>query len=270
MLLAADANARAISDEKGSGEGYLYRYRDLSAADRAEWVRQIIVDSKLYFSAPTMFNDPFDCQARFRVGDRQAFKARFRDQAKQLASESGLPRKQRRQMTKGGVNPRELLKGITADTQRGIESEVRVLSLSATHDNILMWSHYTNGHQGVCLQFRLEADRGFFAGAQEVKYSHELPVADLLGEPMERVDKLMLTKAEEWRYEREWRVIRTDGISNLSFPPELLTGVILGTRISDANKKTVSEWVAQRGSAIAIYQAVLRPREFGLEFQQIN
>src|SRR5258705_10018975 len=101
-----------------------------------------------------MFNDPFDCQVRFRVGDRQAFKARLRDQARRLADESGLPRKQRRQMTKGDgkVDPNKLLRDMTTDTQRAIESDVRVLSLSATHDNILMWSHYTNGHQGVCLQ----------------------------------------------------------------------------------------------------------------------
>src|SRR5438045_592231 len=62
-------NLRSIKDENSTEGGYVYRYRDL-VGERAEWVRQIIVDSQLYFAAPKMLNDPFDCQPRFKIDDR--------------------------------------------------------------------------------------------------------------------------------------------------------------------------------------------------------
>ena len=269
MLPPADENAAAISDTKGSGEGYVYRFRDL-VGERAGWVKQIIVESKLYFSSPARFNDPFDCQARYQIGDPSKLKTKVKARATEMANESGMPRRQRRQLERAGVHPDILLIELTKGAQKAIEKDVRVLSLSSTHENILMWSHYTFGHQGVCLQFRIEADRGFFAGAQPVQYSKDLPIPELLGDPMEQVDKLLLTKAIDWHYEHEWRLVRTDGITLDQFPPQLLTGIILGTNISQENKRAVLEWTERRSEPLAVYAAKLDSKAFRLNFEQIR
>ena len=269
MLPSADENAAAISDTNGSGEGYVYRFRDL-VGERAEWVKQIIVESKLFFSSPASFNDPFDCQARFQIGDPINLKSRVKAHATEMAYESGMPRQQRRQLERSKVRPEMLLSELTRGTQKAIEKDLRVLSLSSTHENILMWSHYAFSHQGICLQFRLEADRGFFAGAQPVQYSKDLPIPELFGDPMERVDKLVLTKAIDWRYEREWRVVRTDGINLSHFPPQLLTGIILGANVSEEVKRAVLDWTEKRVDSLAVYAAKRDSKDFRLNFDRIR
>lgn len=269
MLPSADENAAAISDTQGSGEGYMYRFRDL-VGERVAWVKQIIVESKLFFSSPAKFNDPFDCQARYQIGDPSKLKIKVKAHATEMAYESGMPRQQRRQLERAKVRPEILLDKLTKGTQEAIKKDVRVLSLSSTHENILMWSHYTFGHQGVCLQFRLEADRGFFAGAQPVQYSKDLPIPELLGDPMEQVDKLLLTKAIDWEYEREWRLVRTDGINLGHFPPQLLTGIILGTNISQENKQAVLGWTEKQSDSLAVYAAKRDSKAFRLNFDQIR
>ena len=45
----------------------LYKYRALSGESR-EFVRQIIVENKVYFSSPERFNDPFDCRIHASFG----------------------------------------------------------------------------------------------------------------------------------------------------------------------------------------------------------
>ena len=163
-LPGGEENTAAISDTIGSGEGYLYRFRDL-VGERADWVRQIVVDSQLYLSSPARFNDPFDCQARYQVSDPEATQAAVRARAAAVADQAGMPRRERRRVQNVKVNPDKLLRDALREAQKAINRDIRVLSLAATHENILMWSHYACGHQGICLQFRLEADRGFFAGA---------------------------------------------------------------------------------------------------------
>lgn len=194
MLPLASKNEAAISNTEGSGEGYLYRYRDF-VGERSDWVRQIIVYSQIYFSSPNRFNDPFDCQARFQVSNASAFKVNARTRATTLALERSMPRTKRRELARAKVRPDTLLKELTKGTQEAIGRQISVLSLSATDENIMMWSHYAYGHQGVRLQFRVEADRGFFASALPVQYSRDLPVPEFMGDPTDQIDKLLLTKA---------------------------------------------------------------------------
>jgi hypothetical protein len=154
MLPIADENDCALRDEAGTSEGYLYRYRDL-VGDRAEWVRQILVESTLYFASPASFNDPFDCKARFR---RDLSLREFRTKANDLLAAHGVPRGERRKMLQARRSPEEFVLKVAQGLQEKVDA-VGVLSLSSTHENILMWSHYACGHRGVCLQFRVTTDR---------------------------------------------------------------------------------------------------------------
>ena len=87
MLPTAEENDRQLRDES-LGSGFLYRYRDLEGP-RAEWVRQIVVDSQIYFASPADFNDPFDCRVRFRTDGPTE---ELRDNLEKLLCERGSPR----------------------------------------------------------------------------------------------------------------------------------------------------------------------------------
>ena len=117
-----------------------------------------------------------------------------------------------------------------------------MLCVTERNDSVLMWSHYANKHEGVCLQFRgLESLR---TPPLRVIYSDNYPVVDLLEyEPFvdrqdetsrakqkEMIERMHLTKAKDWNYECEWRIIDwaalngSRGFHSLGVRPRNITG----------------------------------------------
>ncbi|MGZ9065832.1 MAG: DUF2971 domain-containing protein [Burkholderiales bacterium] len=265
MLTSADENERQLRDP-ASGSGFLYRYRDL-VGPRAEWVRQIIVDSQIYFASPAQFNDPFDCRIRFRT---EGPFDELRGNLDQLMRSRGFSRLERRQKIRRVGDPIEFIRKITTGFQLQIDG-TGVLSLSSNHENILLWSHYACSHNDVCLQFRVIMDAPFFAPAMPVLYKRDLPVPDLIGADRdERAEQLVFTKAEDWAYEREWRLISPDKAPGArAFAPELLSAIILGAKMPKADINMVTSWVTQRRIPVRLYQAALDPKKYALLFEQI-
>ena len=81
-----------------------------------------------------------------------------------------------------------------------------LLCFSKMRTNPLLWSHYANRHQGICL--------GFFAppeDLQKVIYTSRRPdPEDLFSNSKSVREKSMqnfiVTKYNHWRYEKEWRL----------------------------------------------------------------
>jgi hypothetical protein len=76
---------------------------------------------------------------------------------------------------------------------------------------------------------------------------------------------LLGTKAAAWSHEGEWRIVLPNRTGNLKIPPELIAGVVLGTRISEDNERTIREWIAGRSPRIELLRVVHRPNSFQLE-----
>ena len=70
---------------------------------------------------------------------------------------------------------------------------------SKKHDNILMWSHYAEGHTGVVLKFRTQSEDSIFKEMRKIEYTKKRQVSDGV--------KLFLRKSKDWEYEQEVRVI---------------------------------------------------------------
>ncbi len=105
----------------------------------------------------------------------------------------------------------------------------------------------------------------------DVKYVDQLPTPNLLDQDRRlHAQQLLLTKASDWAYEREWRVLDPlVGPGLRSFPPELLSALILGTRISEPDRERLIDWVRQRVVPLPVYYAELDANRFGLTFAQI-
>jgi len=140
-----------------------------------------------------------------------------------------------------------------------------VLCLSATDSNILLWSHYAAGHKGLCLKFAATKYTPFFSLAQCVDYSQEYPQIDLLASPEEQVNAFLRTKAIDWKYEEEWRIIDHDkGPGNQVFPEEMLVGVIFGVLMKEEDKEAVNTWLQERKHPVPLYQASVASDSFSL------
>jgi hypothetical protein len=161
-----------------------------------------------------------------------------------------------------------------------------MLCVTEKNDSILMWSHYADKHQGVCLQFRgLENWR---TPPLRGIYSDDYPTVDLFEyEPFmdrqdeaarakqkEMVERMYLTKATGWRYEHEWRIIdwaaaRSVGSRGLhQLPPDVLVGVILGCRVTDHDKQKIMDCISRSKAPPKLYQAIQSPVSFTLDISE--
>jgi len=153
------------------------------------------------------------------------------------------------------------------DIARGIQNDldkIGVLSLSASSNNILLWSHYAAGHSGICLEFLATETTPFFGRAQQVDYQVEYPRVYLHDDPEWHIKSFLLTKANAWTYEEEWRIIDTNSPGERVFSEELLVGVILGARIASEDRDYVLNLVEHRKSPIKIYQASVNKGSYSI------
>lgn len=149
---------------------------------------------------------------------------------------------------------------------------VGVLSLTEEPDNDVMWAHYAANHSGFVLEF--DSSHPFFdfpnrLGASSIKKVVYKEPAVLPYISADNVDDLFYIKKVQWAYEQEWRVLRviesadasidlpdSTKIRLFALPPDCITGVIFGARMSDADKARVLEVLrGDRYRHINIYQA---------------
>jgi hypothetical protein len=244
---------------------YLYKYRSLSGD--SSHVEQILLHDELYFPRPKEFNDPFDCcpVLSFPTGKELAGYLN-RLHKKQIPHKSRADRRRRVSAMQRNLSE-EALTTMGNEAIAEVVNSVGVLSLSAKHDHILMWSHYANSHHGICLRFQASASTPFFGRAQRVLYQVDRPILNPIHDNLHtQSEKALLTKADFWCYEQEWRVIEHDtGPGVHKFPPKLLDAVILGARISPADKQKVLYWLAQRSTKTEVLQAQIDTEKFRLK-----
>ena len=135
-----------------------------------------------------------------------------------------------------------------------------------------MWSHYANGHNGICIELSARAlgHADFFGQASAVTYQEDLPVVDYFRDkPMDKVRKAVYTKSSAWFYEREYRLVVTQPSASrfFDFDPLLLTGVYLGCKVSEEDCQRVADWLKRRPGMPALYRAKQADDAYQLEFQ---
>ena len=139
---------------------------------------------------------------------------------------------------------------------------------SARKDDLLMWSHYAGGHNGICIEFRCR-DKGhldFFGNIHEVQYKDQLPLVDFYAPAsFEKVRAFVLTKAIQWRDEQEWRMIVPFDKGRPRFiplTPDIISTVYLGCKLSPENKAQVLARIASKAPLdhVELLQANRHPR----------
>jgi hypothetical protein len=157
---------------------------------------------------------------------------------------------------------REHEEGIRQDAEK-----IGMFCLSSRADDILMWSHYASSHRGACLGFRTTGD-SLLWDAQRVEYSEHYPLVDYFHmTPEQRVRKMLLTKAEHWSHEQEWRVFRTGPPPGPAYyPAGMLVQVILGCEMRPTDRNEIVAAVSGSAESPAVYQARRQTSSFRLEF----
>ena len=218
---------------------YLYKYQQVNKNSI-----EILINNQLYFAKPGQFNDPFDGQI--------------------------LP--------KSFIQELEVL-GFKTNDSRILESDnhikdllysIGVLCLSRKWDDILMWSHYSDAHKGLCFGFKKElqdyfSDTEWGIEKRSVDYKkyndHPFKIIHkdvISGNKFSSgngfVDAVFLSKAlfvaaitikhYSWRYEKEERLI-SDRYGLHYFRAEALDHVILGMNTPKEDEMTIRSLLAK-------------------------
>ena len=207
----------------------------------AESANKTLFQTRLKWSSPKLFNDPFDNQ----------FDIQF-----ELSSKESMYNQEIHQ----------------------ILSDRCMFCVSETHDNILMWSHYADDHKGAVIEFHAQLEDSAFLVAQRVRYESTIPI--FTHEMMKELqadglfDMITLTKSKDWEYEKEWRVVTTmrdksKDCEILRFPPEEVAAIYLGCRTTDECKREIIEIMNDKYPDAKIYQGRKHEREFSLVFDPV-
>ena len=197
-----------------------------------------------WFAKPASLNDPFDCKIPFNGHITvQAVKkflpryARYRGLSMKQA-EADLHRINARN---GQIDPKfeKIWKNVLRQASKSLEDS-GVFSLSEDCGNILMWSHYGDGHKGFCIEFERNPhnDLGDYDKTRKVKYRTEYPIISPLD--LSAYDYKFFWKAAGWKYEREWRLVKKQG--NVAVPLSAgISAVIFGLKMSSRHKSVIKE-----------------------------
>lgn len=182
----------------------LYKYVPFN-----EYSLQILINKEVWFPKAIDVNDPFE----------------FKYTLERMEMD-GIP-----------INRESLEKARNDALQRG------VFCLSEINDNILMWSHYTEGHKGFCIEFIRANDNDLGPNScVPVIYPNDNAIPMIKNEDLETPNtfaKIATTKSKQWSYEREWRVISRE-IGGRTYPlPGKIASVIFGCRMSSQSKNTI-------------------------------
>lgn len=247
---------------------YLYKYKSMES----KGLEDVFLRRKIYLTDATKFNDPFECKPILTFHQSSLKRAIF---LKQLTKDR-FPNADKRSLKK-------LMKGkgillTDQDTLKkaysGFVSTIGIYCLSEKNDDLLMWSHYSDSHRGLCLEFEASIEETLFWEAFKVIYQEDYPTVNIMDiGKAEEFRKALLTKSTRWRYEEERRILKTKqegGPGYYQFSPELLTGVILGALVSNRDKEILMNWIGGYPTRIALYQAKLNERRYQLDILKIS
>lgn len=210
----------------------------------AESAKKTLFETRLKWSSPKLFNDPFDNQLYLQFEEPTKSTAReISDEFLNIISSNEPIRDGQFGSRTDAVRMLQLIfsknqhdfsleegEYIREGLMEGMEnlkskesmhsqiiheilSDTSIFCVSETHNNILMWSHYADNHTGVAVEFHAQLEDSAFILAQPVRYMTKIPiityediVARKLG-PNQLFEMITLIKSKDWEYEREWRVV---------------------------------------------------------------
>lgn len=254
------------------------------------------------YSQPEVFNDPFEFKPFIsKIASEETVQSQMQEELPAVLRQtySELPAEIRASMTfeqfmlkskkimehiphvNGIFNT--LTQIVRQQVSEQLANAIGILSLTETPDNLLMWAHYANSHEGFVIGFDnhhpyFDERRGpqdEFHYLRKVEYRKQrpnTPMIELTG------TELFLVKSEQWSYENEWRILRPLQDANqviekalypihlFAFPPEIIREIIIGCRMPEEIRSQIVQTVKwdEQYQDVEILQAKPDEQEFRL------
>ncbi len=303
--------------KKAEKPTHFYKYVTAKAAT------EVLKNGTVRFSSPSEFNDPFDVQHDLQVpfskedllnAVRQRFKGMIANgRSAPLNVSLDVMRKINEHfdyiMEQSSKTVREklfeeeipnfirLYESIIETTPlfnknfKNLLKEASFFCVSEMPNNLLMWAHYADSHQGAVIKLNCFPEKNtglssLYKHIKKVNYTEDIPpyhtlegyIDNILGvSPLTTdhyLDALAYTKSADWEYEREWRVI--EKLNNTKNPnncywnrkilPEEIDEIVFGCRMSDKDQKNIAAIISEKYSGTVIKVAVKHSTKFALDY----
>lgn len=270
----------------------LYKYATWKEKDADNFTKKNLKGAKLYFNTPDSFNDPFDSASSYNISSesREKLFDIFEQQIRGKLSNNLI--KEARKIFGSEFN--KIFK--STDYEPFHNSKRGITCFSRKNDNILMWAHYANNHQGVCLGFDIDENdehlENFFDESKNYKIfpngkacrifpmnyvsSEERPLIDMRDE-MKSWARVLTFKSDLWKYEEEVRIailsLSQDQIifpRTLHYQPNCFKEIICGANMKLDAFKRLTEFVEKLPNEISIFIATLSETSYELNIKKLD
>jgi len=258
----------------------LFHYQPMNM----NYIESVILGGRLHFSNPHEFNDPWDCRPCFskaRLDNPEVKDAHIKYAIDLMRRHYQIPEGELARRAAFMQGDRRFLEArldeLTYALSVAIRQKYRVYCLSSLADSFLMWAHYAKSHSGVCFGFTSQSE--IFSGALEVNYKIDYPEIDLTdSDDMQNLGKMLLTKADAWSYEKEFRLVAKEGESEnfltvndgfLEFNPNDLKRVIVGCLMAEGDLSEIRRLISKRTQPIELYSVKPIPDRYSLSLHRL-
>jgi hypothetical protein len=247
----------------------LYKYKPNN-----NYTSNIIEKGELYFPSVSELNDPFEGSIPFVFDESElTFENVFlkmHSLAKEMFpeySEADIYKHVSDNYGKGGLFDEKYLKEQTLKIKNEVETKFGIYSMTTKKDNLLMWSHYANAHKGICIGFNVKILMDTVKGIlKHVCYQMDLPIYRLLGNELDFMQRLLLTKSSDWEYENEYRLLVMDvAQKTFNIPFNGIVEIIYGCKMLQPEKDELTKIILKNAPNCKIYEAWPSKMEFKLD-----
>ena len=268
-----------------------------------------LLNDQLYFSDPGHFNDPFECKPALIIDSKKStlqkilahlVSERVKKETLQALDNANVKGEKAAQhsMQTGKNAATEIIQDLQYSANNPFweippeEAELHLLSntirkellqrydrgiccFTDLFDHPLMWSHYANQHQGICVGYTL--DRQPEPSIFPVQYGGDRTIkSSLIEDALIKKDpqaqhyldqQILFRKAPEWHYEKEWRLL---GPRGRHFSTLKLSEIIFGLRCSMSMKYTFFSLLENRSPKIDFYEMIENQKSFDLNRQELD
>lgn len=278
---------KPMTDEQLAKQRVLYKYRGIGDQTKQLWSRDwgILEQQTIWLSHPSAFNDPFDAQLlmRFDLMEPKLRDALLKQSIldKEPTAGRNLVLSKMKAMTDSLLDPKQHDQMSRAFMENRLD-EMKVLCLGAEKDNILMWSHYAQNHEGFAIGFDAVKlndlcfkNGGFQTGY--VAYRDKYPILRWpekgnKREMEELIATIMNVKSRIWKYEKEVRVSFFKAHNSIDFSqsPDLVSEIIMGAKMEMPAEQKMLQIVDSKYPNAQVYKAHVSRDAFSLQFTQVR
>lgn len=264
----------------------LYRYRSLKNKENIE---SEVCKGEIFLAPPSVMNDPYDSRSilgsyspSVYIKNKKEFEKRFSKSMDKSTFDKIFNSNEWMdnlvQYIAGKYASTNEVEKAKSDVLRILMQQLEQLNLSINKvinetsrfacftekpTNLPMWSHYADGHTGICLEYNITSISNIYITNRlfPIRYVDKLPdgTSFLVHNRLPSYsfcDYFLAHKLKDWSYEKEWRLIYDVGSWYLrpeDVPADfwnhgklikfiMPSKVFLGAKISRIDEDTVKQW----------------------------